>query len=306
MELALSSHWNTGSHGCGEAVIAEIIEAGFTSVELGYDLTVDLVPGIKRMVESGDIRVVSVHNFCPVPIGAPRGHPELFSLCATDARERTAAVKRTTETIEFAADVEASCVVVHAGRVEMKHLTPKLISLAEAGKQYDRKFEKVKLKLMMGREKRASRHMQALVKSVEELMPALERTGLTMALENLPSWEAIPNEIEAERLLSGFSSPRLGYWHDIGHGRIRHNLGLISEMHWLEKLSPWLAGFHIHDVAGPAMDHLMPPRGDVDFSVFKPFITSDTLLVMEPAPGTPPGQIREGAEALEEVWGNPG
>jgi hypothetical protein len=46
-----------------------------------------------------------VHNFCPVPIGAPRGHPEIWTLAARDERERESAMHHTGRTIRFAAEV---------------------------------------------------------------------------------------------------------------------------------------------------------------------------------------------------------
>ena len=60
-------------------MLREIIDAGFRHVELGYDTTLDLVPGIHHMVDTGEITVNSLHNFCPVPIGAPMGHPRTLS-----------------------------------------------------------------------------------------------------------------------------------------------------------------------------------------------------------------------------------
>ena len=37
----------------------------------GYDTRVDLVAGIQRMVREKAVRVVSLHNICPVPMGVP-------------------------------------------------------------------------------------------------------------------------------------------------------------------------------------------------------------------------------------------
>ena len=50
-------------------MIEEILSMGFDRVELGYDLRMDLVPGARNMIKEGLIKVDSVHNFCPVPIG---------------------------------------------------------------------------------------------------------------------------------------------------------------------------------------------------------------------------------------------
>ena len=85
MSFALTTRWNAGRHTDGEALIEEILGMGFRHVELGYDLRRDLVPGVMKMVEKGAVKVDSVHNYCPVPMGAPYGHPELFTLADRDA-----------------------------------------------------------------------------------------------------------------------------------------------------------------------------------------------------------------------------
>ena len=302
MKFALSTHWNVCRHSSGEALVEEILQLGFDAVELGYNLTVDLVPGVLRMVQDRAVRVTSVHNYCPVPIGAPQGHPELFLLSSSDRRVRDSAILHIRKTIDFAAEVGAGVVVLHAGRVEMHHFTNDLIRLCESNRQYDGAYEKKKLKLLLQREKKAPRHLERVYTGLELLLPALEANRVKLALEILPSWEAIPSEAEMEQIGRRFDSPWLGYWYDIGHGQIRDNLGLVSSIRWLERLESYLAGMHIHDAAPPAFDHLMPPRGKVNFSLLKPWAQLDIPLVLEPVPGTPAEHILEGVALLREAW----
>lgn len=302
MEFALSTHWNAGRHTSGEAMIAEIQALGIHRVELGYDLRLDLVEGVRRLVTQGAVKVTSVHNYCPVPVGAPRGHPELFDLSSLDRRTRASAVDHTGRTIQFAAEVGAECVVAHAGNVEMKHYSRTLIELAREGRLFDKKYEKVKDKLLVKRSKYAAKHLEALGRSIAELMPVLDSAGVRICFENLPSWEAIPTESELETLLSGLQSPRVGYWHDFGHAQIRQNMGFSNHLHWLKRLKPWLGGTHIHDVAEPVYDHLMPPAGTIDFTLFRELVQDVPRLVLEPMPGTPPERIIEGLAALRAAW----
>ena len=77
--LAISTRWNAGRHASGEAMLEEVLALGLDRAELGYDLRAELIPGVKAMVAAKAIRIDSVHNFCPVPIGAPRPHPELYT-----------------------------------------------------------------------------------------------------------------------------------------------------------------------------------------------------------------------------------
>lgn len=302
MEFALSTHWNASRHARGETLIEEILGLGFTRVELGYDLRMELVPGVKALVAQGAVKVDSLHNSCPVPLGAARGHPEIYTLGSTDARERAQAVHHTGQTLRFAAELGAKVVVTHAGNVDMPRLSPELFDLAIAGQNYTPRYEKIKLKLIEQREKRAPRQLDYLSQGLEQLMPVLEETKVLLAIENLPTWEAIPTELEFEALFRRFGDRNIRYWHDLGHGQIRQNLGFINHERWLERLSPFLAGMHVHDVAPPATDHVMPPRGQIDFHRFQRFALSAMVRVVEPSSRTPAAEVAEGLAYLKKTW----
>lgn len=281
-------------------MLQEILNAGFQSVELGYDLRLDMVEGVEKHVRDGSVEVTSVHNYCPVPIGAPKGHPELFDLSSPERSMRESAVRQTIKTMEFAGGLGAKAVVLHCGYVDMANMTTKLIDLARDGKMYGSRFEKVKTKLILKRGKAADRSIDYLKGSLEKLLPEAERLGLKICPENLPLWESVPSEMEMAALINEFESPFLGYWHDIGHGQIRQDLGFTSQTTWVTRLNP--TGFHIHDVDNDFHDHLMPSRGKVDFSAFKDAANSGSLLVLEPAPATPVEHLKEAAIYLENCW----
>ena len=305
MQLAVSTHWNASRHHTGEALIQEVLDAGFHSVELGYDLRLDLVPGVRRMVTDGAVTVTSLHNFCPIPVGAPIGHPELFTLASHDPRIRQGAVKHTTDTIRFAAEIGAHAVVAHAGYVDVRMITPELIKLYEAGEQCSSRFERLKLKAIVRRDDKARRHLDYLCESIELLLPVLQASRIALAFENLPLWESCPNEPEMEEIARRFDSPYIRYWHDFGHAYIRDALGFTSHKRWLERLRPWLAGMHIHDASSPSRDHLMPPRGKINFASFKEILRSDTIAVLEPAPGTDVADIQEAARRIRQIRETP-
>jgi sugar phosphate isomerase/epimerase len=306
MILSLSTRWNASRHRSGEAMIEEILAAGFDSVELGYDLRLDLVAGVRAMVARKAVTVGSVHNFCPLPVGAPVAHPELFELASLDRRMRESAVRHTLRTVEFAAEVGARAVVLHAGNVRMWRLTGKLVRLCEKGRRDEPRYERIKLRLLARRARKAPPYLAALCQSVEELLPSAQAAGVCLAFENLPSWEAVPTEVEMESLARRFASPHVGYWHDFGHAQVRENLRLVNHHHWLERLRPWLAGAHVHDVAPPACDHLLPPDGQIDFAAFQPCLKPGMPLVLEPAPGLGVERIVAAARFLCGVWAGGG
>ncbi len=297
--LAISTHWNAYRHASGEALIEETRELGFERVELGYDLTADLAVGVRQMVEQGVTRVDSVHNFCPVPVGAPRGHPELFELASPLTVQRENAVQLTLHTVRFAAELGAGHVVIHCGNVRVRPTTRDLIELAETGGRHSHKFEKQKTKLMLRRDKKVGKQLEFLKRSLEEMLPECEEHGVRLGIENLPSWESLPNEQELVALLDHFKSPYLGHWHDTGHGRIRQNMGFIDQWHWLGKLQAETAGLHIHDVRPPARDHVMPPEGELNFEQLASFIRDDTIRVLEPATGLPVEEVLAGRDIIK-------
>lgn len=304
MDIALTTRWNAGRHQDGEAMITEILEMGFSRVELGYDLQMNLVPGVMAMVEQKAVSVGTVHNFCPVPMGAPKGHPELFTFASKDSRIREQAIRHTQRTIQFAQEVGADTVVSHSGNVDMPRFTYDLIDLLEKGEAYTPKYEKLKMKLQVKREKKSPKQMNFLRQSLDQLLPSLENTGVVLALENLPTWEAFPTEHEISELLQIYAPLGLRYWHDIGHGQIRENIGMIYLPRWLERLAPYMAGMHVHDVAPAARDHVMPPRGGmVNFDLMAPIARAVRHRVIEPSPNTPRHDIVQALDFLNTVWG---
>jgi sugar phosphate isomerase/epimerase len=301
MIFSLTTRWNARRHETGESMLEEILELGFDHVELGFDLTPNLVPGVCAMIKAGRIKADSLHAYCPLP-PVPYPSPEPFTLCATDPTTRANALHYLENTIRFAAEVDARVVVAHAGNVEMKPITPHLIELTASGRQYDEDYEKSRMKLLLAREKAGSTQLPLLYAGVERLLPLLESTQRILAFELLPTWEAIPTEVEVEQLMLHFNSPWLRVWHDLGHGQIRENLGLTSHARWVKRLQPWIAGMHVHDVRPPAGDHFMPPGGTLKFELFREAARGDIIRVLEPSHSVTGEEIQTGLKLIREAW----
>jgi sugar phosphate isomerase/epimerase len=305
MEFAITTRWNASRHASGETMIEEILALGIRRLELGYDTRVDLLPGIQAMQDSGSVEIHSVHNYCPVPMGAPRGHPELWTFCDLDRRNHEMAVQHTLRTMQFASEIGAKIVVIHCGYAVLKRVnTRDLMQLIQLNQKNSPRYERAWMHLMKEREKRAGKHLEQLYRAIEVLLPACEELQVQLGLENLPTYEAVPNEHEMELLLTHFRSPWIKYWHDLGHAQIRENLGLINHLRWLERLGPALGGMHIHDVARQLMDHVMPPDGDLGLERYKPFIRDDIPLVLEPSSRATPEEVAQGLAWVKHWWDN--
>ena len=304
MIFSLTTRWNARRHETGETMIEEILGLGFDHVELGYDLTPNLVPGAVAMIKAGRVKADSVHAYCPLP-PVPFATPEPFTLAAPDPLVRANALHYLENTIRFASEIDARVIVAHAGNVAMKVLTPTLVNLIMDGRQYDDEYEKVRMKLLLNREKAVASQLPLLYAGIEKLLPLLESTRRILAFEILPTWEAIPTEVEMERMLTHFNSPWLRCWHDLGHGQIRENVGLTSHARWVKRLRPWLAGMHIHDVRPPAGDHLMPPAGTTQFALFRETAQDDIIRVLEPNSAVSGDEIVAGLKLIRDAWETP-
>lgn len=309
--FALSTRWNAGRHVSGEALVEEVLALGFSRIEIGYDLRTELIPGVQAAIASGAVKCDSVHNFCPVPVGAVRPSPEIYTMGAPSREERELAVKHTSRTLRFAAEIGARTVVCHAGNLDMPRFTYELIRMVQLGRQFTEEYESLKLRAQVARDKRAQRQVDDLSRSIEAILPVLAETGVHLALEILPTWESLPSEIEGERLARRFAGSGLRLWWDIGHGQIRDNLGLINSYRWLQRWLPYVDGFHIHDVCPPGDDHQPPgpgTKGSVDFKMLAPLVAAPPaapdalprILTFEPSPRVPPDLL---AAALPYVAG---
>ena len=115
MKFSLSTNWCNRRLNDGAAIAEKALSLGFEELELGYNTTPEQVAGFMEMRDR--IPIGSVHAFCPVPISAPHGYPELYQLASFEEEDRKMAGLQVRRNIEFAASVGADALVLHAGRV---------------------------------------------------------------------------------------------------------------------------------------------------------------------------------------------
>src|SRR3569833_2794831 len=127
---SLSTSWNSHRHNDGRAMLRESRELGFEYAELSHGVRISLLPGVLEAVDAGEIKISTLHNFCPLPMGVNHAAPNIFKFTSLDRRERENAFKHTLKTLETAERVGAKLVVLHMGQVELKtDYTGKLVDL---------------------------------------------------------------------------------------------------------------------------------------------------------------------------------
>ncbi len=300
---SLSTCWNSHRHTDGRAMLREIRDLGFEYAELSHGIRISLVEGILQAVDAGEIKISSLHNFCPLPMGVSHASPNLFQFSAEAPRERDMAFKCTLKTLDFAVRVKAPLVVLHMGSVEMKDYTEKLEELIADGRQGTAKYDAIATEASEKREARKEPWVERAYDTLRKLVPEAEARGIKFGIENREALEEIPFESDFMFFFHEFQSPAVAYWHDTGHAQIKENLGFIQHAMHLESLQGRLAGFHIHDVRTPCRDHCPPGSGMVDFAALKPFVKPEHLKIFELSPVLKVEDVQSGVEHIKRIWG---
>jgi sugar phosphate isomerase/epimerase len=300
---SLSTCWNSQRHTDGRAMLREICELGFEYAELSHGIRISLLPGILEAVDAGEIKISTLHNFCPLPIGVSHAAPNLFKFTSLDARERENAYRHSVKTIETAARLKAQLVVLHMGCIEMKDYTDRLLDMLGNGEKDSPKYRKLCVEAEEKREQKKERHVQLAGEMLLRLLEQAKRYGLKLGVENREALEEIPLESDFGFFFREFEDPLICYWHDTGHAQIKENLGFIQHPMHLESMADRLAGFHIHDVQFPGRDHCPPGSGMIDYAALKPFVRPDHIKVFELSPGVPVEELQTGIAHLKSIWG---
>ncbi|MBU6409865.1 MAG: sugar phosphate isomerase/epimerase [Verrucomicrobia bacterium] len=301
---SLSTCWNSHRHADGRSMLREIRDLGFRHAELSHGIRAGLVPGILEAVDAGEIKISSLHNFCPLPLGVNHAAPNLYEFSDERPRERELAVKHTLKTFDFAVRVGAPLVVLHLGRIEMKDYTGKLGAMLEREGTRTPKYEKLRAAAVKARDTKKAKPFERTLRALRQLLPEAEKRGLKLGCENRQAIEELPAEDDFRFLFQELSSAGLCYWHDTGHGQIKENLGILHVATHLKSLRDRLAGFHVHDVEFPIRDHAAPGTGGIDFAALKPFIQPSHAKVFELSPSLKTDAVHAAVAHVKATWGS--
>ena len=138
------------------------------------------------------------------------------------------------------------------------------------------------------------KHLDLMRDAIDQLLPAAEKCGVTVCIENSMSRAACPRMVTA--LKSEYDSPYLGLCYDSGHA---HQLDAartlsdsvihqywrmvgINEPEWddqaLERMLPEVVNCHLHDNDASIDGHRIPGNGTIDWQKVIPLLKSAPKL----------------------------
>ncbi len=209
-------------------MVNEVRALGFEYAELGHGTRLSLLDGVLQAVAAGEIKICSLHNFCPLPLGVMGAAPDYYLPSSRNEDERQCAVRHTLRTIDCAATLGAKMVVLHLGLVPMRDYTMRLLGLYTEGRGETPKFQRLRDKAQTVRDRKRQKHLDQVYRTLEEVLPHAKEVNVKLGMETRFGIEEIPTEVEAEEILTRFGTESILYWHDVGHAAVKETLGFCS------------------------------------------------------------------------------
>lgn len=303
MGLALSTSWNAFRSRDASGLLFEIESIGFKEIELSFNLEKETVLDIEKLAPQRGIKVVSLHNFCPIPEGIKKEEalPDSYAMSSLDEDQRENAVKYTKKSVDTVERMGAKALVLHCGRIEIPERTKELISLFREGKRGSAEFNRLKETAVKERECAAKPFFENTLRSLEQINRYAQGKNILLGIETRFYYREIPSLEETGIILDTFKDSNIRYWHDTGHARVMEDLCFTGHDEYLKAYGKKMLGVHLHDVL-KCRDHLAPCAGELDFSVLREYLTKDTLKIVEAHHPAGPYELKKSKEFLEDLF----
>jgi FMN phosphatase YigB (HAD superfamily)/sugar phosphate isomerase/epimerase len=295
-KASLSTMWGMKNF----ANLGDFMEAGrrigFEKIELNHQVDSFMLEG----THLNGHQFSSVHEPCPADISVGTLKKRDWLISALDEECRREGVKSVQRSIDLAHRLGATTVVVHAGTVDMdRTLENRMRSLFESGQSTSREYREVKDLLVTRRKELAPPRLEAVKKSLVELLDYADQYKVRLGIENRYYYLEFPSTDELGGLLDLADPTRLGFIYDVGHAQALSRLGFFPHDEWLARFAPRIIGTHLHDVSG-IRDHLAAGLGDVDFDLIARFLPDKAFRTCEFLGSNAPEQVKNGLMFLQQ------
>lgn len=256
---------------------AKARKLGFTHVEPNSSVSPAL---LNELLKTG-VPISSIHSPCPA-VSSSRGIPvSSLSLSSLDMSQRMEAVGFTRKTVDLAASVKATAIVLHMGEVPVDlSLRDRLYKLHDEGCAQTGEYRRAREDLVRQRISLAHLYVDAARDSLQVLGKYGQEKGIMLGLETRFHFNEIPNMDEMTDLLDYVPAQAAGYWHDAGHAEVQQQLGFSLHEEWLSRFEDRMVGIHLHDIRGIA-DHHAPGEGNMNWEMIARYLPQGIVKVCE-------------------------
>jgi sugar phosphate isomerase/epimerase len=296
-DAALSTMWAVKRFEHLPDFVTAARQIGFRQFELNHQID-------SRMLAELDynhLTITAVHEPCPADIPTSELKSRDWLLSAIQEDNRHQGLKAILRSVDLAQKVGARFVIVHLGTVLLKpQWEDDLRRLYNT--QWIDSAQAVDLRQRMVAERaaHAPAHLNAVQKSLDELVEYASQVGVCLGIENRYHFADIPHPNEMEMLLRDYTPDQVCFWYDSGHAQALDRLGFFSHETWLQCFVGRMRGMHLHDVRG-IVDHFTPGIGELDWTMVARYAPDDALRTLELKPENSPEEVVLGMQRLVEM-----
>ncbi|OGO65179.1 MAG: hypothetical protein A2029_16530 [Chloroflexi bacterium RBG_19FT_COMBO_47_9] len=267
---------------------------GFQKIELNHQVDSAML----SRVTLDHFQFSSIHEPCPAEISTKDLVDRDWLISSSDEVSRKKGVETVKRSIELAHELAAPTVIIHCGTIPYDtNYESKIRALFGKSEENTEEYQTIKSDIIQLRTDLAGPRLNAVKKSLNELLEYADQFRIRLGLENRYHYMDIPSIDEMGELLSLADSSQLGFIYDVGHAQALDRLGFYSHEDWLQRYSSRILGSHLHDVIG-VTDHYAPGLGEIDFYRIASFLPEDAFRTFELLPGNTLAQVKHGLQLL--------
>lgn len=296
--LGISTAWKSDKIKDANRLLDELSKTGLYGLELEYRISQEMYQEMKPALKKSVFKVLSIHNFFPVPDILPKnqGSGDAFRFSSEDEDERKKGIEYTKKTLQIAHDLEVRAVILHLGKVPIKTDVKKLFELYDSKKIHKSEGKNLIEKIKKEREDKRQKPLDNVLFCLEKLHKEAERLNVYIGIENRYFPNEIPDFEEIGIIMSEFKGGMVKYWHDVGHAQTQEILGFQEKNRLIETYSKEMIGIHLHGALG-YKDHFAP-NGSIDFSLINNYLKSETIKIIEAHSKVRLEELKEGVNYL--------
>lgn len=295
-DVALSTMWHVDQPVPFNDAFNIARNAGISRFELNHQVTQQHLAGWNRDQDY----VSTVHDPCPAPDGLNTLKKNDILVSSLDETRRRQAVEMVKRTIDLAISLGSRSIVLHTGSIQCdRSRDRRLRQMYENGLYGTVEYATLRDELMAHRAQYAPAHLDAVKKSVQEIIDFTRGSGVSIGVENRYRYYDLPIPEEMGQILALSGESFFGFQLDCGHAYALEALGLCEKDVWLQQFSARMVGVHLHDVIG-LTDHQVPGKGGVDFAAIAGYLPAHCQKTLEITPAASAAEITACMAYLEE------